>query len=919
MLCIRAAAADETSPAEVSVIHFANGSHASGTLIDGDDGSHLNWQSPAFVKPFAFLQSQVNAVHFPLPAKLTQAEGEYCFELAGGDVLFGSLVSLNPEEIVVDATGLGPLHIRRTLLRRMYRWKGGSELLYFGPSGLAGWTVSAGTKAWTEEAGQLLSSQEGAVIRRDFHAPTLARFEVELSWKEKPDFEMALGVGDAKSALRAFRFEVWANQIVAMRETETAADVTNLQTIKSGAGRIQLQAFLDQQKGKLLVFSSSGTPLADMTVTTSKPHHYGGIQLTNKSGDVRLERLCISRWNGETPQAVDLDKSRIHKSDGSIVYGQLKSFENDNRQFVVDAEGGQQRVTQEQLQDVFFSQQPEVPARSLTAVFLNDQRISGDLLKVENNIVWLKSLAIQEPIKAPTQSLRTLFGLNSKQADKLPKDKNAKPRTGRLELPGTMLQGYLVDSPVDDLKTLCWQPLDSSTASSLQPGVSGKIVYRDPPAVPTTQLQATMMQARAVNRGIVRESSDQAATAPAKGKQKKPILHLRSGDMIPCDQATIDENGVTFSSPMTDATFIRNDQIKVLELVPDIASIEITKQKKERLLMLPRMQRDNPPTQLIRSIDGDYLKGRLLSMDEQQLQIEIRLETKALQRDRIARIIWLHADELDASAKRPAMDQGIEGTRIQVLTDNPQESAISRSTTGETAAQRVSVGSPNRLTFVAQQLEGTNLSGRSELLGVCRVDLTKIDRILIENAIEEDAAKLTFHQWKLRSAADPVAAREGGADGGEGQESALVGKIAPDIELDTLAGGKFKLSERRDKIIVLDFWASWCGPCLQAMPQVDKVAHEFADRGVELMAINLEEKEDRIKAALERLKLETPVALDRDGRIAEKYGATAIPQTVIIDRDGKVARLFVGGGPRFGDQLRSAIESVLSGKSEMPE
>jgi thiol-disulfide isomerase/thioredoxin len=306
-------------------------------------------------------------------------------------------------------------------------------------------------------------------------------------------------------------------------------------------------------------------------------------------------------------------------------------------------------------------------------------------------------------------------------------------------------------------------------------------------------------------------------------------------------------------------------------------------------------------------------------MDEQQLQVEIRLEPKALQRDRIARIIWLHADELDANAKRAPTDQGIEGTRIQVLTDNPQESAISKSTTGETATKKGTVGGPNRLTFVAQQLEENNLSGRSELLGACRVDLTRIDRILIENSIEEDAATLAFHQWKLHAAADPVAAREGGTDGGEGQESALVGKLAPDIELETLGGGKFKLSERRDKIIVLDFWASWCGPCLQAMPQVDKVAHEFADRGVELMAINLEEKEDRIKAALERLKLETPVAMDRDGRIAEKYGATAIPQTVIIDREGKVARLFVGGGPRFGDQLRSAIEAVLTGKSETPE
>ena len=112
-------------------------------------------------------------------------------------------------------------------------------------------------------------------------------------------------------------------------------------------------------------------------------------------------------------------------------------------------------------------------------------------------------------------------------------------------------------------------------------------------------------------------------------------------------------------------------------------------------------------------------------------------------------------------------------------------------------------------------------------------------------------------------------------------------------------------------MIVLDFWATWCGPCLQAMPVIDKVTHEFADKGVQLVAVNLQETPDKIKALLERVKLSPAVALDRDGVVAEKYAANAIPQTVVIDREGKVTRLFIGGGPQFGDQLREALQALM--------
>ncbi len=78
------------------------------------------------------------------------------------------------------------------------------------------------------------------------------------------------------------------------------------------------------------------------------------------------------------------------------------------------------------------------------------------------------------------------------------------------------------------------------------------------------------------------------------------------------------------------------------------------------------------------------------------------------------------------------------------------------------------------------------------------------------------------------------------------------------------------------------------------------------------MAVNLEETPEQVKNLLKRLKLEMPVALDRDGAIAARYGVNAIPQTIIIDHDGKVVRHFIGGGSHFAKDLIDAVHGVAS-------
>ncbi|MEZ5948504.1 MAG: TlpA disulfide reductase family protein [Planctomycetaceae bacterium] len=117
----------------------------------------------------------------------------------------------------------------------------------------------------------------------------------------------------------------------------------------------------------------------------------------------------------------------------------------------------------------------------------------------------------------------------------------------------------------------------------------------------------------------------------------------------------------------------------------------------------------------------------------------------------------------------------------------------------------------------------------------------------------------------------------------ERQASGLAGKPAPDFQLDLLPGGTYRLSESRGKVIVLDFWASWCGPCMLSMPSLQLAMAEFNADRVQLVSVNIEEQPERIQQALQRLKWVQPVVLDRDGAVSRRFQIDALPQLVIID------------------------------------
>jgi len=158
----------------------------------------------------------------------------------------------------------------------------------------------------------------------------------------------------------------------------------------------------------------------------------------------------------------------------------------------------------------------------------------------------------------------------------------------------------------------------------------------------------------------------------------------------------------------------------------------------------------------------------------------------------------------------------------------------------------------------------------------------------------------------------------GGTDEEEADDaySPLVGHAAPPVELDQLDGTPFRLADHigRD-VVLLDMWATWCGPCVAELPVLAEIAEEYKSRGVALFAVNQQEAKDTIHEFLKQHKLNVSILLDSDGQVGTAYGARALPTLALIDKKGVIQSVHVGFSPSLKTALRKQLDQVLAGKN----
>ena len=808
---------------------FVQGDVLPAAAADGRSRTTLLWKSALFETPLEFAIDEIARIRFPPRPAPAPRPGAWRFDLRGGDLLIGMLEAIDGDSVTVDAgAASGPLRIKRSWIERMTALAGDAQAIV--PGRLDGWAMPQG--GWEEHAGSLTCSKPGATAVRAIDAPARACYDLRLSWDDRPDFDLAFavapGAADRKAAeAEIYRLEANGGDLLAIREGGVAKfDVAD--GIAAGAGRLRLQVFVDQERGRLAVVVPEGElaadkPIFDETLAPRKASAGGGVAVKLRKGNLRIDSLRVSDWSGA--------EARLEGDTGlGGPTARLESFDRATGEFVVRDGAETRRVAATAVPEIEFPEvaapQPGEPQASPVLIaFADGSRLTGALLDITATAIRIDSPMLAAPLAAPREQIVSVEAVGPRGSRPLP------GRIGLLETPTCRMLGCLVNPAAG--RGLSWQPRGCVGPVPFgDPPAAARITYRgigmlggvgivaakqgthwvvtDMPAgepaardgrlepgwrieaiapvaggafVPAEPLRLEEM--RALLRGVsgsavqlkvadaegraheivlVRDAQGRGDLAGARerdvldkalalqdtttGSNRRPStalpkIYLKTGDSLYGTVLSADAEGIRVKTDLADNLLIPAVAVRAVELL-ESDSKSITKEKLARLLTLPRLQQADPPTHMLRLVTGDYIRCKLLSLDERQVRVRVLEETKVLSRADVARLIWLSVAG-DGSPPQPlAAVGGAAGLPVQgLMTDK------------------------RRLTLAAERLEGDRLLGTSGILGAAGIDLGGCTSLLVGPAIQEtDRATLPYGQWILTPAPPPKVLQEAAGSGG---------------------------------------------------------------------------------------------------------------------------------------------------------
>ncbi|BFM17725.1 TlpA disulfide reductase family protein [Maricurvus nonylphenolicus] len=134
---------------------------------------------------------------------------------------------------------------------------------------------------------------------------------------------------------------------------------------------------------------------------------------------------------------------------------------------------------------------------------------------------------------------------------------------------------------------------------------------------------------------------------------------------------------------------------------------------------------------------------------------------------------------------------------------------------------------------------------------------------------------------------------------------------APDFTLKSNGGKNLRLSEHRGEVVMINFWASWCGPCRQEMPELDKLHQRYQDAGFTVLGVNVETDTKAANKLLKKIPVTFPVLYDTESTASKLFDVDAMPTTLLVDRNGQLRYLHRGYKPGYEDKYRQQIKELI--------
>ncbi len=145
------------------------------------------------------------------------------------------------------------------------------------------------------------------------------------------------------------------------------------------------------------------------------------------------------------------------------------------------------------------------------------------------------------------------------------------------------------------------------------------------------------------------------------------------------------------------------------------------------------------------------------------------------------------------------------------------------------------------------------------------------------------------------------------------------GRKAPDFTLKDLKGQRVSLSALiAEGPVLLDFWATWCGPCKQAMPLLAEIYEKYSDDGFTLVAISVDNTRSlsKVRPYIRSQGFSFPVLLDTDGEVLKRYRGSNVPHTVLVASDGTIRKVWIGYHPGEEEEIEAEVELLVSNRQD---